>query len=616
MAKIPFTNSLRYRDALYPSRPLRDLRDLMNSSVARYADRTAYLIKNRSGGPYLPVSYRQFRRDATAFGAALLDLGLLFESGNAASDGDVPPRKLAILSENRYEYIVSYMAILCGGGVVVPIDRELPPDEIANLLERSGAGVLIFSSRYAAKAKAATGGLDRTLVRIPMDAPKTASDAGDPDILSPETLSTRSLTLHGFKCINSGDDAYFRVHLDPKATCAIIYTSGTAGLAKGVMLSHASIAANLVGMQSYISAHGATVLSVLPMHHTYEFTCDILASMYQGCTVAICEGLRYVMRNIAECRPEVIMGVPLVFEKMHRNIMKNAERSGRYNALRRAINASVLATGMGDDARQELNPVGKLIPRRLIFRSVHAALGGRMKLFLVGGAPCNPDVIRDFNAMGIRMIQGYGMTENSPIVAMGRDRCRRDASVGFILPGMTVSIEDADENGVGEIRYKGPSVMLGYYGDPDGTAEAMRNGWLYSGDLGYFDKEGFLYLTGRKRNVIVAKNGKNIFPEEVEYCLMNSSFIKEVIVSDGASMDGRSGMDPIVFAEIYPDLEAIRHVFGPVNEEDIRKIIDREIDAVNARMAAFKRVVRFALRDAPFEKTTTKKIKRGKIINS
>jgi long-chain acyl-CoA synthetase len=400
------------------------------------------------------------------------------------------------------------------------------------------------------------------------------------------------------------------------------------------MLSQSNLVSNVMGMSAFIDAGGMIALSVLPMHHTLEFTCDILAAMYQGCSVAICEGLRYIMRDLKSSGAQVVVGVPLVFEKMHRNIMKTAERAGRYELLRGMIDLAKLSGG------------GVL--SRPMFRSVRRALGGKVKLFLVGGAPCDPSIISDFNAMGVRMIQGYGLTENSPIISLGKDRCSKDDSVGLPLHGSYVHIDDADADGVGEIVISGPSVMLGYYGDEAETEEAMPGGRLRTGDLGRFDEDGFLYVTGRVKNLIVLKNGKNVYPEDVEQYLLRSPFIAEAVVfgaprgdvpsagvgagRDMVSHSGagvRHGMVPsagadaqqevspsaelgdvVVSAEIFPDAEAIRRAFGDADADDVHKIIDREIDRANETMPVHMRVLRVTLRDIPFEKTTTKKIRR------
>jgi long-subunit acyl-CoA synthetase (AMP-forming) len=575
---------------------------LINRGAELYGDRAAYLVKDRPGGSFVPVSYRQFRADVTALGTALMDRGsLVTAAGHAGHAADEERCKLAIISENRYEYVVAYFAVVCGGGVVVPLDPRLPAAEVAGLMRRSDAQAVFYSKKYEAAVAEDEGGA----ALIPMD-------------------EIPSLIARGKRLIRSGDDRYFRAEIEPERMCSLLFTSGTTGAAKGVMLSQSNLMSNVEGMSAFIDASGMTALSVLPMHHALEFTCDILAAMYQGCTVAICEGLRYIMRDLIGSGAEVIVGVPLVFEKMHRSIMKTAERSDKYELLRGMIDFAKLASGA--------------VPAKLMFRAVRKALGGKVKLFLVGGAPCDPAIISDFNAMGIRMIQGYGLTENSPIISLGKDRCSKDDSVGLPLNGSFVQIDDANADGVGEIVIAGPSVMLGYYGDEAATREAMPNGRLRTGDLGRFDEDGFLYVTGRVKNVIVLQNGKNVYPEEVEYRLLKSPFIEEAVVSGAASgatrgMTLRTGegvgaesggvssvvsgaaaerfAGVVVQAELYPDAEAMRRAFGDTTAADVRKIIDREIDKANEAMPPHMRVRRVVLRSVPFDKTTTKKIRRS-----
>jgi long-chain acyl-CoA synthetase len=608
---------MRYKDEVYETRAVADLRELMNSGAELYGDRAAYLVKDRPGGRFVPVSYRQFRADVTALGAALASAGYLL--ADSPSEGCCG--MIAIISENRYEYVVAYFAVVCGGGTVVPIDPRLPRAETENLLCRSGAAAVFYSKKYGAPgASGDTGNPEK-----PGQPVATASAGGCEWIAMDEVPA---LIAKGEVLVRGGDDRYFRAAIDPRRMCVLLFTSGTTGAAKGAMLSHANLVSNVMGMSAFIDAGGRVSLSVLPMHHALEFTCDILAAMYQGCTVAICEGLRYIKRDLAESGAEVVVGVPLVFEKMHRNIMKTAGRVGRYELLRAMVNLSKLAGGVP-------------FASRLMFRSVRRALGGKVKLFLVGGAPCDPAIISDFNAMGIKMIQGYGMTESSPIISVGKDKCSKDASVGMPLHGTFVQIDDDDADGVGEIVIAGPSVMLGYYGDEVATRAAMPDGRLRTGDLGRFDEDGFLYITGRAKNVIVLKNGKNVYPEEVESRLLKSRYIEEVVVSaaggaseagpdskveggdDEAAAHGQgffpkpgaafndSNAPTAVAAEIFPDIDAIRRDFGEACDDDVRKIIEREVDRVNESMPPHMRVLRTFLRSAPFDKTTTKKIRRG-----
>jgi long-chain acyl-CoA synthetase len=428
------------------------------------------------------------------------------------------------------------------------------------------------------------GGID---VKIAMDA----------TLDTEENYSMKAQIARGKALLSDGRRDYFRAEIDPDEMCALIFTSGTTGLAKGVMLSHTNIVHNVVAMQEFVDVKTWTVLDVLPMHHTYEFSCGILGTMFQGCTIAICEGLKYIVKNMAEVNANLILGVPLMFEKMYQKVWKQAESTGKAKVMRRAI---ALSKAVG---------APKLKATKKVFKAVHQAMGGDLRLIIAGGAAIDPVVIEDFNAMGFLMVQGYGMTENSPIVAVNKDRCHRAASVGLPLGRTEIRIEDPDEDGIGEVVYKGPSVMLGYYNDPVETEKVLRDGWLYSGDYGYFDAEGFLYLTGRKKNVIVTKNGKNIFPEEVEYYLMKSVYIAEVVVW---GKDETSG-DTVICADIFPDFPEIRQRFGNIDVEEIRKLLDKEVDTANESMPSYKRVKRFALREEEFEKTTTQKIKRHTI---
>ena len=340
-------------------------------------------------------------------------------------------------------------------------------------------------------------------------------------------------------------------------------------------------------------------LSVLPMHHTYELTCHVFTGLYQGMAIAICQGLRYVQQNLKESKATVMVGVPAVFEMMHKKVWKQAESTGSAGKMTFMMNLA-RKTRMFNNIKR----------MRKVFEPIHSAIGNHMELFIAGGAAINPQVIRDYEALGIPMIQGYGMTENAPIIAVNRDYYSKAESVGPPMPGTEVRIFQPDEEGVGEIICKGPSVMMGYYKDPEATAEVLKDGWLYTGDFGRFDEEGFLYICGRKKNVIVTKNGKNIFPEEIEYLLLEQPYIEEVIVY--GVLEKKSG-DTIVTAEVYPNFDAIHEKFGKeLSQEKIHDIIKENVEAVNDKMTNYKRVKRIKLREIEFEKTTTRKIKRTK----
>ncbi|WP_324825326.1 AMP-dependent synthetase/ligase [Sinanaerobacter sp. ZZT-01] len=564
----------KYKVDLYENRPIRDLKDMIYSSAELYKDRAAYLVKDKPGGVYRPISFQQLKEDIDSLGTAFMDLKL-------------KGKKVALIGENRYEWIVSYLAIANGAGVIVPLDRELSSGEIQNLLIRAEVSAVIFSAKVERKVFEALEGIEGIDCIISMDA------ASDHDHI----LSLKQLLERGRKLLLEENRYFIDAEIDPEEMHMLLFTSGTTGMAKGVMLSHKNICANVYNMSKYVNVSDDQIgLSVLPMHHTYEFTCHNMTALYQGCSIAICEGLKYIVKNMSEAKATVMLGVPLIFESMHKKVWKKAEASGKADKMRAAIAVS-----------KTLNKFNIKTTKKM-FKSVHQALGGHMRLLIAGAAAIDPQVVSDFNAMGIRMIQGYGMTENSPIIAVNMDRYYKDAAAGLPMPGTEIQIINKDENGVGEIICKGDSVMIGYYKDPEETAKVLKDGWLYTGDYGYFDKDGFLYVSGRKKNVIVTKNGKNIFPEEVEFYLGKSDYIKEVLVS---GLEGEKSGETIVFAEIVPEYSAIEEKFGRLSEEALRKLLKQVIDDTNDHMATYKRVKRFKIREEEFEKTTTKKIKRS-----
>ncbi len=565
-------NKRRYKDSRYPIRKIRDLRELICGSADLFGNRGAFLVKDSPGDGYRPVSYIEMLDQMNGLGTSLLSRGF-------------GGQKIAIVAENRYEWVLSYFAVCCGVGIFVPIERELTSEDVKNLLLRSEATAVICSGKTEELVNQAMAGLSPEIRKISMDSWVHQGDA----------LSLAELINEGKALIGGGNKAYTEASIDPESMSLLLFTSGTTGTAKGVMLSHKNLVSNVMNMSMYVNVDGFVGLSVLPMHHTYEMTCHILTSVYQGCTVAICEGLKYITKNMAEAGVTVMLGVPLIFEAMYKRIRKQAEKSGKGKKMSRAMALS-----------RKLHLYNTKLPQRM-FKEVHSAVGGRLKLLISGAAAMDPEIIENFCAMGIPMIQGYGMTECSPIIAVNRDRYSKAASVGTPLPGTEVRIIEADENGIGEIICKSDSVMLGYYNDPEETSRVLREGWLYTGDYGYFDEDGYLYITGRKKNVIVTKNGKNIFPEEVEFQLGKSDYILECLVY---GIDEQCGGETTVCAQIVPDYQTITEEFGTLTDQNIRKLIKEAVDQANDRMPPYKRVKRFEIRNAEFEKTASRKIKR------
>lgn len=561
---------------LYEVRPIRDLREMITSSVELFGEKAAFLLKKEGSPEYVPVSYRQYKQDIDALGTALVDLGL-------------KDKRIAIISENRYEWNVAYLAILCGTGIAVPLDKELPANEIDNLIKRSEANAIIYSQHLAESMETIRKNHEGVCF-INMD---FASDSDD-------ILSYSRLMEQGRELLKKGDRSFLDATINPEVMNILLFTSGTTDTSKAVMLSQRNVCENLMNMCSmlYIDEKD-TFLSLLPIHHTYECTCGFLCQMYRGCTVAFCEGLRHIVKNLKESGCTIMNGVPLIFESMYKQILHQAsKKAGGLTKLKVAVKISNGLRKIGIDIRKKL------------FKQIHDAFGGNLRLFISGAAGIDPHVAKGFRDLGITLVQGYGLTECSPIVALNRDICYKDDAAGLPLPNLEVDIANPDSDGIGEIICKGSSVMLGYYEDEEATKEAIRDGWFYTGDLGYFDEDGFLHITGRKKNVIVTKNGKNIFPEEIETILGRSPYIKESLVYGNKGEDD----DVVVHAIIVPDYEKIEEAIknGTAPGNTPHDVIGNEVKNVNKQLVLYKYIRNFELRDEEFAKTTTRKIQRYK----
>lgn len=570
-------NSVKYKESLYEVRDVENLRELIDGSVERFSQRPAFMVKDKTKGKFVSISYKKMQEDIRSLGTSLINLGLR-------------GRKIAVIGENSYYWAISYFAIANGVGVVVPIDRELKEKEVANLLKRAEVSAVIYSKKMK---KVMDEVLEDRELRKTLTYPIQMDLSDDED----GRISLRRLLSHGMDLLDNGDRKYLDVEVDSDALAVLLFTSGTTGLAKGVMLSHRNIVSNTVNMSKYVKIiDGGVGLSVLPMHHTYEMTCHVITGLYQGMSIAICEGLKYIQKNLVEAQVNVMLAVPLIFEMMHKKIFSKAKESGKDKTLRRMMNIS-----------RKFKLYNKGNVTRRLFSNVHNVTGGKISQFIAGGAAINPQVIEDYEAMGFPIFQGYGMTECSPIIAVNKDRYSKAAAAGLPLPGTEVKIYNPDEKGIGEIICRGPSVMLGYYRDDDATREALKNDWLHTGDYGYFDQDGFLYVSGRKKSVIITKNGKNIFPEEVEFYLTESEYIEEALVH---GIDGLRNDDVIIKAEIFPNYPLFENENPEVSEEYIEEKIGEIIEKINDTVPKYKRIKRYYIRKTEFEKTTTKKIKR------
>jgi len=560
---------------LYEVRKIHDLRDMLKQSVELYGDDPLFYYKKEKGGEYLHYTFKEYNADVQSFGTALSNL-----SGLGS--------RIAIIAETRYEWYVTYLATTNGTGIVIPLDKELPKQEIASLLNRSEADVVVYSSSKQHIIDEIKDCISNVKHFICMDKLEDREDV----------LYFYDLLADGKKKLEAGNRVFLDAPIDADAMTILLFTSGTTDTAKAVMLSQKNICKNLEGMCQMVYIDREDLfLSVLPLHHTYECTCGFLCQVYRGSHIAICEGLRYITQNMQESHVTIILVVPLMLEMFHRAIMKKAKgtkKMARKFEFGRKLCKFLLFFGIDI--------------RRKIFAQVHETFGGKLRLIICGGAGVDPKILQDMQDMGFACIQGYGLTECAPILALNRDVDYNNRAAGLPLPGVDVQVINKDENGIGEFIGKGDNVMIGYYHNDEATKEAIDdNGYYHTGDLGYLDKDGFAIITGRKKNVIIAKNGKNIFPEEIESMLSLSSYVTEVLVS--GEEDSRE--DVIVTATIFPNMDAVKEKLGSNPEDDaIQMLLEEEVNKVNAHLVNYKHVRRVVIRDTEFEKTTSKKIRR------
>lgn len=568
--------------AFYEIRNIENFRQLFEQSAALFPARPAFRLKNDDGSFY-DITYPVLLKTVRSLSQAIVDLGLL-------------GKKIAVMGKNSFNWCCTYLAVTCGVGVIVPIDKELPPEEIANIINISGAAAVFFDDKEEEKIVGIMDGLSENLFYIAFH---KQNDEG-------RFLSYNQLLEAGAAVIDSGDDSVKKLPIDKEALSVLLFTSGTTGLAKGVMLSQYNICSDIMMLSGVVKIHPKDVLlSILPLHHTYECSLSFLMMMYSGGCVCFCEGLRHIQRNMQEYEPTLFVTVPLMLEKIHARILKKASES----------KVSKIALSVGKALSSATTALGVNINDR-IFSEIKKNFGGKVRLIITGAAALSPQIAKDFRTFGMPVYIGYGLTECSPLVIGNNDRVQLDDSVGVPLPSVSVKIRNPDTNGIGEILIKGPMVMLGYYEDKESTDAVFdEDGWFCTGDLGSVDENGHYRIVGRIKNVIVTKNGKNIYPEEVEYYLNNHPFVSESIVF--GSDDDADGEGASVQAKIFPDVDAIMDKFKnkTPSKEEIFKIIGDVVREVNKKLPKYKNIRHFDIRDIEFVKTTTNKIKRYANLN-
>jgi len=555
------------------------LKDMVNKTRAKFGDRPFLKYKTKVNGEIDTISYNDFLDEVDALGSSFINL-------------ELKGKRIAVISENRYEWAVAYLAVVCGTGIVVPLDRALPENEIKSLVERSEVEAIVYSEKYEeimTRIREENSDKNKLKYYISMD---NEEDKG-------KVLSQKSLIEKGKRLIESGDKRFINAEIDPEEMQIMLFTSGTTSVSKAVSLCHRNICTNLMDIASVIEVtENDTLLSFLPLHHTFESTVGFLYPVYKGASVAYCDGIRHIQDNLREYKISCMISVPALYENMYKRIMKSIEKQGKLEKFEKGKKLSNFLLKFHIDIR------------RKIFKDLHDTFGGRVRLFVSGAAAFDKEVEKGFNDIGINSYVGYGLTETSPVLAAENDKYRRYGSVGKVFPSVDVKIEDEDEEGIGEIVVKAPSVMLGYYNNEEATKEAMENGWFHTGDLGYFDKDGFLYVTGRKKSVIVLKNGKNIFPEEEEVLINKLEGVKESMVY---GMPSKTDKDDLTLcAKIVYDRNIMNEVLGKVEEDQIREYVEKHIKEINKTMPAYKciSVNNIFITEEELIKTTTLKVKR------
>ena len=568
------------REQIYKHEGYNNLKEMLQKTGELYGNRPAYIFKTDEPGKFREITHKEFRDEINSLGTKLIEMGL-------------KDKRIAVISENRYEWAVAYLAVVTGTGIVVPLDKALPDNEIENLIIRSEVEAIIYSSKYD-KIMQEIKEKNNTKIKyfISMDLTKEQNGI----------FSQKGLINEGKELIEKGNTEFLNAKIDNEKMSIMLFTSGTTAMSKAVMLSHKNICVNLKDITSVIKIDEYDrFLSFLPLHHTFECTVGFLYPVSRGGAIAFCEGIRHIADNIKEYQITAMISVPILFESMYKRVMKSIEKKGKLKTVKKGIKISQFLLKFGIDIRKKL------------FKEIHDTLGGKVRLFVAGGAALDPEAEKGFNELGFTMYQGYGLTESSPVIAAEDDKFQRLGSIGKAFPSLEVKIDNPNEEGVGELLAKGPSIMLGYYNNEEATKETLdEEGFLHTGDLAKIDKDGYIFISGRKKFVIVLKNGKNIYPEELETLINKIEGIKESFVYGKPEPDG----DYKICAKIVYDVDIAKEYYKVSNEEELKEAIWQEVKKVNKTMPAYKYIREIIITNEELIKTTTQKVKRFEEIKT
>ena len=562
---------------LYKTIEIENLKDMLNKTKDIYSNKPAYKIKIEEN-KYQIYTHEQVREMIDSLGTSLIDMGL-------------KNKRIAIIGENRYEWEIAYLSIVCGTGIVVPIDKSLPEHELESVIERSEVEAIFYSNKY-----------EEILNKIKYSKSNKLKHLISMDNLENKEgiYSQKELIQKGEELIKNGDKRFINAEIDNEKMSIMLFTSGTTSKSKVVALSHKNIASNLMDIGSILDITSEdTLLSILPIHHVFECTVGFLFSLYKGAQTVFCDGIRHIVENLNEYNVTVMACVPGIYERIFLMIRKQLEKQGKLEEILE---------------KEEKLKNASMEERKKEFKEIHDMLGGKIKLFISGAAALDYKIEEKYRLLGLNLVQGYGLTETSPVIAVGTKEEYRLGSVGKIVPSTQAKIVDVNSEGIGELIVKGPNIALGYYNDKKATSESFKDGWFYTGDLAKIDKDGYIFICGRKKSVIVLKNGKNIFPEEMENLVNKIEGVKESFIFGKKQSSDKENIK--INVKIVYDKDIVKEVYRAETEEEIYKALFEKVKEVNAQMPKYKAIKGMIITENPLIKTTTNKIKRQENLDA
>ena len=562
---------------IYDYLKINDLKDMLNKTGKLYADRPAYKIKVEEG-KYQIYTHKEVRDMINNLGTALINLGL-------------KGRRIAVIGENRYEWEIAYLSIVCGTGIVVPLDKSLPANELERLIERSDIEAIFYTKKYSDIIQNIRYSEKNKLKHL---------ISMDSDEHGEEIYSQKELIQTGKKLIEEGNKEFLKAQINPKEMNIMLFTSGTTSKSKVVALSHENVCTNLMDIGSVLDVTQEDVfLSILPIHHVFECTVGFLFSLYKGAETVFCDGLRHIVENLNEYHVTVMACVPGIYERIFMTIRKKLEKQGKLEKILK---------------NEEKYKNSSMQKKKEVFKEIHDMLGGKIKLLISGAAALDKTIEERYRLLGLNIVQAYGLTETSPIVAVGTNKNYKLGSIGKTVPSVEAKLVDVNDDGIGELVVRGSSVMLGYYENEKVNKKSLQDGWFYTGDLAKIDEEGYIFICGRKKSVIVLKNGKNIFPEEMENLVNKIEGIKESFIFGKIQSNDENNIK--INVKIVFDRDIIKDVYKVEKDEEIYKVLSKKIKEVNQTMPSYKAIRGMLLTEEPLIKTTTNKIKRQENLDA